>query len=95
MRKGMAESENPSGYCGAANQRLFVMRHGERLDTMDPSWKRTAIRVYDTPITKKGEFVAFRVAKDRFLGHVSALLSSRVVNYPSQIRYTANRTLFL
>jgi len=79
----MAESEDLSDNSGAAIQRLFVMRHGERLDKKDPSWKRTASRVYDTPITKKGEVVAFRIAKDRFLGRVSTLLSSRAIYVPS------------
>ena len=81
----MAESEDRSDNSGAAIQRLFVMRHGERLDTMDPRWKRTASRVYDTPITKKGEIAAFRIAKDRYMGKVSTLLSSRVIYVPHEL----------
>ena len=47
-------------------QRLLVMRHGERLDSHDRNWKRTAARPYDTPITKHGEAEAHRVGRDRF-----------------------------
>ena len=56
-------------------QRLFVMRHGERLDSMNPSWRRTADRPYDTPITEKGKLEAYRVAQDRFLNKVGIVLS--------------------
>ena len=41
-------------------QRIFVMRHGEREDSRNPLWKRTAVRPYDTPITKRGEAEARR-----------------------------------
>ena len=51
-------------------QRLFVMRHGERLDTKDREWKKAASRPYDTPLTKHGEKEALRVASQRFAGKV-------------------------
>ena len=33
---------------------------GEREDSRNPLWKRTAVRPYDTPITKRGEAEARR-----------------------------------
>ena len=48
-------------------QKLIVMWHGERQDTKDPSWKRTAVRVYDTPITKHGMMEANGIARRRFI----------------------------
>ena len=56
-------------------QRLFVMRHGERLDTREPSWARTAVRPYDTPITGKGKLEAFSLAQKRFTNKVLLKLS--------------------
>ena len=72
----MAESVTAKSAIGApgdriiTQQKLIVMRHGERLDTKDPSWKRTAVRVYDTPITKHGMMGANRIARARFIGKV-------------------------
>ncbi len=51
-------------------QRLFVMRHGERLDTQNRQWKKTAARPYDTPITPRGQREALRLASERFVGKV-------------------------
>ena len=51
-------------------QRLFVMRHGERLDTRDREWKKKAPRPYDTPLTKHGKEEALRVASQKFAGKV-------------------------
>ena len=56
-------------------QRLFVMRHGERLDTREPGWARTAVRPYDTPITGKGKLEAFRLAQKLFTNKVLLNLS--------------------
>ena len=50
-------------------QRLIVMRHGERLDSLDREWRKRAPRPYDTPLTKPGEKEAFRVAQS-FAGKV-------------------------
>ena len=50
-------------------QRLVVMRHGERLDSLDWQWKKRALRPYDTPLTKPGEKEVFRVAQS-FAGKV-------------------------
>lgn len=50
-------------------QRLIVMRHGERLDSLDREWRKRAPRPYDTPLTKPGEKEAFTVAQS-FAGKV-------------------------
>ena len=60
-------------------QRLFVMRHGERLDTREPSWARTAVRPYDTPITGKGKLEAFRLAQKRFTNKVLLKLTVIII----------------
>ncbi len=51
-------------------QHLFVMRHGERLDSHNKQWKETAARPYDTPITPRGRREAMSVARERFTGKV-------------------------
>ena len=61
-------------------QRLLIMRHGERLDTRDRNWKKTAARPYDTPITKHGEAAAYGVGQHRFPGKVS-LTTMQPSNY--------------
>ena len=64
---GSILSEDPSP---VPRQHLFIIRHGERLDTKNREWKKTAPRPYDTPITPRGEREALRLAKGRFGGKV-------------------------
>ena len=35
-------------------QRVFIVRHGERLDNVDYGWVRRAERPYDPPLTDDG-----------------------------------------
>ena len=35
-------------------QRVFIIRHGERLDNVDYDWVMTAERPYDPPLTDEG-----------------------------------------
>ena len=37
-----------------AIQRMFIIRHGERLDKVDYEWVRRAERPYDPPLTEDG-----------------------------------------
>ena len=41
------------------------MRHGEREDSRNPLWKKTASRPYDTPITSRGATEARRLIVSR------------------------------
>lgn len=34
---------------------LWLCRHGDRMDTYDPTWLESAVRRYDAPISPKGE----------------------------------------
>ena len=36
-------------------QTVFVIRHGERIDHVDPHWVQKNERYYDPPLTKIGE----------------------------------------
>ena len=54
----------------ATEQRIIVMRHGEREDTQNPKWKQSAVRPYDTPITNKGKVIAHKISQQRFSGKV-------------------------
>ena len=54
---GMAEKE--------VSQRVYVMRHGERLDSIDRQWVKRAARPYDTPLSRHGEHEAMRLVKQR------------------------------
>ena len=42
-----------------APQKMWVIRHGERLDEVDDSWQATTDRPYDPPLTAKGRGQAF------------------------------------
>lgn len=45
-------------------QKLFVMRHGERLDDADPLWVSTpGVRTWDPPLTAKGTEQAMAVGE--------------------------------
>ena len=61
-RRGMAEKE----VC----QRVYVMRHGERLDSIDRQWVKRAVRPYDTPLSRHGEQEAMRLVKQRLANKV-------------------------
>ena len=60
-------SPNPTG---GNKQRLFIIRHGERLDNVDYSWTNTAKRPYDPPLTAHGTEEAATAARGRLKGKV-------------------------
>lgn len=51
-------------------QRVYVMRHGERLDSIDREWVKRAARPYDTPLSRHGEHEAMRLVKQRLANKV-------------------------
>ena len=53
-----AQAGMAPGMLGAP-QKMWVMRHGERLDEVDDSWQATTDRPYDPPLTAKGRGQAF------------------------------------
>ena len=55
----MAERDKGVGQC------VYVMRHGERLDSIDRQWRNTAQRPYDTPLSQHGHHEAMRLVKQR------------------------------
>eukprot|EP01065_Artemidia_motanka_P044840 TRINITY_DN6443_c0_g1_i3.p1 TRINITY_DN6443_c0_g1~~TRINITY_DN6443_c0_g1_i3.p1 ORF type:complete len:199 (+),score=21.68 TRINITY_DN6443_c0_g1_i3:63-659(+) len=57
---------------GGSDQHLFIMRHGERQDDVDPSWIKSAGRPYDPPLTEPG------IAAARKVGAELALLCAGV-----------------
>ena len=63
----MATAENvPS----SVKQSIFIMRHGERHDSLDYNWKKTARRPYDTPLSRKGHYETPKLVRQRLLGKV-------------------------
>jgi broad specificity phosphatase PhoE len=42
---------------------VWVVRHGERRDSVDPDWESTADRVHDPPLTDLGRWAAWRVGR--------------------------------
>jgi broad specificity phosphatase PhoE len=42
---------------------VLVVRHGERQDSVDPEWARTADRVHDPGLTELGRWAAWRVGR--------------------------------
>lgn len=50
-----AEEEEETGPpLGTKRQYLVVMRHGERMDEIDVSWRETSKRPWDPPLSNKG-----------------------------------------
>lgn len=44
-------------------EELYVVRHGQRRDTVDPDWDAVADRVHDPPLTELGRWAAWRVGR--------------------------------
>lgn len=44
-------------------EELYVVRHGERRDSVDPDWADEADRVHDPPLTELGRWAAWRVGR--------------------------------
>jgi broad specificity phosphatase PhoE len=44
-------------------QNVVIMRHGERLDNIDPSWASTASRQWDPPLAQAGRIRAFQMGQ--------------------------------
>ena len=44
-------------------QEVYVVRHGQRRDTVDPDWETVADRVHDPPLTELGRWAAWRVGR--------------------------------
>jgi broad specificity phosphatase PhoE len=42
---------------------LYVVRHGQRQDSVDPEWEAVADRVHDPPLTELGRWAAWRVGR--------------------------------
>ena len=57
-------------------QRVFIIRHGERLDNVDYDWVRWAERPYDPPLTDDGAKEASE-AGERFKDKVSLGLGTQ------------------
>ena len=54
-------------------QRVWFIRHGERLDAVDHRWELSAPRPYDPPLTEQGFREAEAAAKQRLEGQVGML----------------------
>ena len=48
------EEEETGPPLGTKRQYLVVMRHGERMDEIDLSWRETSKRPWDPPLSDKG-----------------------------------------
>jgi broad specificity phosphatase PhoE len=42
---------------------VYVVRHGQRRDSVDPDWEGVADRVHDPPLTELGRWAAWRVGR--------------------------------
>ncbi len=49
--------------CGGMTDEVWVVRHGERRDSVDPEWEQTADRVHDPGLTELGRWAAWRVGR--------------------------------
>lgn len=64
--------------CVFKQQRVFIMRHGDRLDGLDRKWKLTADRPYDTPLTSHGLSEARELTKRRLSQKVNVMQSNKL-----------------
>ena len=44
-------------------EELYVVRHGQRRDSVDHDWAASADRVHDPPLTELGRWAAWRVGR--------------------------------
>lgn len=52
------ENQQPVFY-----QNVVIMRHGERLDNVDPMWASTAVRPWDAPLAESGRVRVFQMGQ--------------------------------
>ncbi|CAL8466106.1 g5642 [Coccomyxa elongata] len=62
QQEAAVEEEETGPDLGTKRQYLVVMRHGERLDEIDVSWRAQSLRPWDPPLSPKGEKQASDVA---------------------------------
>jgi len=55
QQEAAVEEEETGPDLGTKRQYLVVMRHGERLDEIDVSWRAQSERPWDPPLSPKGE----------------------------------------
>lgn len=55
---------------GSQEQRVFIMRHGDRQDSVNRDWWRTAKRPYDTPLSNRGHEEAPKLIRQRIVNKV-------------------------
>ena len=70
-------------------QRIFIIRHGERLDNVDYGWVMKAERPYDPPLTEDGTREAL-VAGERFKDKVKTSLACHIyllIDYLNRVQY--------
>ena len=84
----MAEKLSAGG-----GQRVYVMRHGERLDSIDRQWTKRAARPYDTPLSSHGRHEAMRLVKQRLPTKVSRYRRRSSENYYTCLRRTTVRVV--
>ena len=65
-------------------ERLFVVRHGQRVDLVDLEWRKTAENPYDTPLSAHGLEQAEQLARffDREIAHSSSGSRATVLSSP-------------
>ena len=75
-------------------QRVFIIRHGERLDNVDYGWVEKAERPYDPPLTDDGVKEALE-AGQRFKDKVSSenliLFLSKIVLFAYAIQWNLHK----
>ena len=54
QQEAAVEEEETGPPLGGKRQYLVVMRHGERMDEIDISWRATSKRPWDPPLSNKG-----------------------------------------
>lgn len=87
---------------GKRGQRIWIVRHGERQDIIDPEWAKTAKRPFDPPLSAHGFVQAEQLAKrmaGESIDHLivspflrtlqTAMPTSRALGLPLKVEYGA------
>jgi hypothetical protein len=81
LRRRACAAGLEGGLAQAMGPTIYLARHGERLDFVDPSWCDTAENPHDAPLTARGEQQARELGvrlRDCNIAHVFASPFSRV-----------------
>jgi broad specificity phosphatase PhoE len=71
------EAREAGGGAAAHEQKMWVMRHGEREDEVNENWERVSDRPFDPPLTGRGRAQAYESGKKLATAFLASASSRR------------------